>query len=490
MITADEFHLSATRPVRGRVWSALLVAGAAFLGQQIVSGGPMLRIVVALVAALALSIPAIEKPRSALIGLFVLLPFLGIVRHMFSSAFGAAALDPLLLVSSAVALVIFMSLTLNHEMDFGGTPLAKIVFLLLLIGLVQVVNPGQGPLLVGIVGIMINLIPIGFFFIARSVADAEMTHKVIRIVIVVGILAAAYGLFQVFFGFRGFERTWLGSQGYTALTVGGTTRPFSFFNNPAEYASYAHYALVGALALALFGARRKRALWFFWVAVIGYAGFLIGSRGFTVKIVAAAVVLLAARARNALLATGIVVILISGIVLWSASTTSTSTIESKQAGASQLIEQQLRALRDPFDPAKSTLPIHWEQATTGIGYAITEQPFGLGTGVATRGGAKFGGLQAGTELDIGDAFLSLGVVGGVLYILAIIVAVTEASRVRRALPGPVWIGIWTMAATSIGAWLNGGNYAVTPLIWFMIGAADGAYKRMRDRGLIDGAVNA
>ena len=483
--------LAPTRRVNAAAWAAILVVGAVFLGRQIVTGGPFVRVVVAIVVMGVLAVPAIERPRAAVIGLFVLLPFLGVVRHLFLASTGTIALDPLLLVTSAVAVTIFVSLTLNNEMDFGGTPLSKIVFLLFVVSLLQVFNPGQGAtwsqvLLIGFTGVMINLIPIGFFFIARSISDPEMTHKVVRIVLVVGTLAALYGLVQVFVGFRGFERTFLARQGYTALSVGGTTRPFSIFNNSAEYAAYAHYAFVVAFATLLFAPKTKRLLLLATAGTIAYAGFLTGSRGFTVKIAIAAVALLAARARNRLLATGIILLMVTSFVVWSSSTSSTTTIQSKQAGAAQLVEQQVRALADPFNREKSTLPIHFDAVATAMTYAVTQQPFGLGTGVVTRGGAKFGGIQAGTELDIGDAFLALGVIGGVLYLLAIVMTLVQAGRVRRALPGPVWIGIWVMAATSIGAWLNGGNYAITPLIWFLIGAADGEFKRLRARGLIAG----
>jgi Co/Zn/Cd efflux system component len=473
----------------GVVWGFLLVFGAFYLGQQLVSGGPMLRRIFAVALMIVLAIPALKKPRIAVQWLFVLLPFLGMVRHMFLSASGAAVLDPLLLVTSVVAIMIFVSLVLSGDMQWGGTFLAKLVFLLLLTGLLQVFNPSQGQgasaILVGITGIMINVIPIAFFFIGRSVSDAESTHRMMRIVIGIGTVAAVYGLVQVFIGFRGFELEWLRTQGYTAATVGATTRPFSFFNNASEWASYAHLAFVAALSWFLFSKRSKRAFALVAVAVIGYSGFLTGSRGFTVKIVFAIIVLLAARARNRALAAGIVACLVSGVVLWSATTSSQSTIQEKEAGASQLVEQQIRALSDPFNRQKSTLPIHFEQAAESITYAITHQPLGLGTGAPTRAGAKFqGGVQASSELDIGDAFLAYGIFGGGLYVLIIVAAVRQASRVRRSLPGPVWIGIWAMAMTSIGAWMVGGNYSIGPLIWFMIGASDAAYKRMRDRGLL------
>lgn len=457
-----------------------------FIGRQVVLGGPAVRITVAVVVMMALAIPALEHPKNAITALFVLLPFLGTIRHAFLSATGVAALDPLLLITSSVAITVIVALALSDRLDLEGTPAAKVIFLLLCVGLLQVFNPGQGGLLVGVTGIMINLIPVSFFFIARSISDHQMTTRVVRIVMVIGVLAAVYGISQVFFGFRGFEKTWLSSQGYNAATVGDTTRPFSFFNNASEYAAYAQIAFVALFSMLLFAARGAKRHWYLaGAALIAYGGFLIGSRGFTVKVVLAVIVLLATRAKSRLLSLGVVILLSGAVMIWSASTTSDTRIQDQEKGASQLIDQQLRALRDPFDRTKSTLPIHWESATRGIWYAMAHEPIGLGTGVATRAGAKFGGIQAGTEFDVGDAFLALGVPGGILFILAIFFGLLQASRVKRAMPGPLWNAIWAIGLTSIGAWLLGGNYAIAPLIWFLIGAADGQYKQLQARGLLD-----
>lgn len=469
------------------LWIGLLGLGSLFIGRQVVIGGPMLRVTIAVVAMLVLAIPALQRPKAAVTALFVVLPFLGLIRRMFLPATGVSALDPLLLLTSAVAITILVALLLSRQLDFEGTATSKVVFLLLAVGLLQVFNPGQGSILVGLTGIMINLIPISFFFIARSIADQQMTARIVKIVAVVGSLAALYGLKQVFFGFAAVDR--LGDKAYTAATVGDTSRPLSFFNNSSEYASYVHIAFVLVFAMLLFRPPGgKRLLPLIAAATIAYGGFLIGSRGFTVKVVVAIIVLLAARARNRILAAGVVVLLTSLVVGWAATNSSTSTIQEKEAGAAQLTEQQFRALADPFDRTKSTLPIHFEAAYQGIIFAVTDHPAGLGTGVATRGGAKFGGVQAGTEFDVSDGFLALGIPGGVLYVLAIFFGVRGASQVRRAMPGPVWIAVYAVALTSVGAWLVGGNYAITPLIWFLLGASDGMLKRLQQGRLLDTAV--
>jgi hypothetical protein len=469
------------------IWLALIVLGSMFIGQQVATGGPMLRITIALVAMLVFVVPAFERPKAAVTGLFILLPFLGLVRRSFLPSTGVAALDPLLLITSAVAVTVLVALLLAGKLDFEGTTTSKCVFLLLCVGLLQVFNPGQGSLLVGFTGIMINLIPISFFFIARSISDQEMTARIVKIVTAIGVLAALYGLKQVFFGFSSIDT--IGQPGYTAAQVGDTTRPFAFFTNSSEFAAYGIIAFCMVFAAFLFRPHGGRRLWpLLAAATITYAGFLTGSRGFTVKVGLAIIVLLALRARNRLLAAGIVIMLTSLVVGWAATSSSDDTIQEKKQGAEQLIEQQLRALRDPFDRSKSTLPIHWDSATQGVWYGITEHPAGMGTGVATRGGAKFKGIQAGTEFDVGDAFLALGIPGGILFICTIFFGIRGASRVRRAMPGPVWIAVYAMAIVSIGAWLVGGNYSVTPLIWFLIGAADGMEKRLSRRHLLEGDV--
>lgn len=475
------------------IWMALLVCGAAYTGAQIVSGKSVIRVMFAIFVMAALAFPALKQPKAAVRWLFIGLPFLGMIRHMFLSGVGSARLDPLLLVTSTVAITIFISLVLSEQMDFSGTPLAFLVFCMMFVGLVQVLNPGQGgtftqSMLVGLTGIMINLVPILFFFIARSIADTQFVHSIIRSVFWVGFAAALYGMKQVYFGFFGFERAFVEQQGYTSLQVSGTTRPFSIFNNSAEYASYIHIAVIIAVAMLLYSRGKRSFVLPLVVGAVFFAGFLTGSRGFTVKAIAGVVILVASKVKNRAAAGGVVLVLVAGIAMWSASTTTTGRIQDKEVGASQLIEQQFQALRDPFNRNVSTLPIHWDQASEGILYAIKNEPLGLGTGVPTRGGSKFGGLQAGTELDIGDAFLAWGIVGGVLYLMVIGRAVWQASKVRQSLPGALWVGMWAAIATSVGVWLVGGNYAVPPLVWFMIGAVDGAYKRLRSQRLLDGTL--
>ena len=471
------------RPRRGvppAFWSAVLVVGALFLGNQVTSGGPLLRIAFVLALAVAMIIPAIEQPQKAMYLLFCILPFLGLVRRLFVPVAGYSSFDPLLLISSAVTLVIFATLILTKRANMGGTPLSMMVFFLLLIGLVQVFNPSQESILVGLTGIMFILIPMMCFFIGRSVADEKLIARMQRIIIGVGFLAALYGMYQVLVGYPGFEKAYIARAGFGGLYVGGAIRPFSTFVNPLEYATYLGFAVSTAAAFFLY----KRQMQKFWVlgalALIAYSGYLIGSRGFIYGSGAAVLVIIGMRAKNAFMAMLIMATLVGGIVLWTSSTSGENVKPADETAAAQLKARNEPAIKDPFDEKRSTLRAHYRGVKEGLIFAFTERPFGLGTGAVTRGGSKFGaGTSQSTELDISDATIAFGVIGGLLYIAIMLRTWWQLYMLRRMTNGPMWPAIAGMSIAAFGQWLNGGNYAVAPLIWFMIGASDLAYQRLR-----------
>ncbi len=464
------------------IWNSILLLGALFLGRQVVAGGPLLRIIAALALLAAFAIPAVERPQRAMVMLFAWLPFLGIVRRALVPATGFSALDPLLLVSSAIIILILATLILTGRSNMGGTVLSRMVFWLLLIGLLQVFNPGQGNLLVGLTGVMFVLVPMMCFFIGRSVADDRMIAGMQRVIIVAGIIAAAYGMYQVIVGFPGFEQAYLARAGFGGLYVGSAIRPMSTFTNPLEYATYLNFAVMTTLAYLVY--KKGISRYWLWGALgfMVYSGYLIGSRGFVVFAALGSIILLGARAKNAFVALLTVAVLFGGIVYWTSTRTSTVTKLDETASAQeQLKQRQIGALTDPFDPKKSTLGVHYKGVMEGLIYAFTEQPYGLGTGSTGRGSTKFGGNKSSsTELDISDATIAFGVIGGVMYMGIIAVAGIQLFRMRRMLPGPMWPAVLGMAIVSFGQWLNGGNYAVAPLIWFMLGAADNAYMKVRD----------
>ncbi|HEX9696726.1 MAG TPA: hypothetical protein VGB64_10505 [Actinomycetota bacterium] len=478
----ETLELPERRTMSPLAWSVVMLFGALFLGNQVVSGGSLLRVVAALSMVFIFAVPAVSNPKRAMAMMFGFLPFLGVFRRALVPATGFSALDPLLLVSSAVIFVILVTLIIGGKANLGGTVLARMVFWLLLIGLLQVFNPAQGNLMVGLTGVMFVLVPMMCFFIGRSIADREMVAKMQRWMIFVGVVAGAYGLYQVLVGFPGFEQAYLARAGFGGLYVGSAIRPFATFVNPLEYATYLNFAVMTALAYLVY----RKGIQRYWIygalAFMIYAGYLIGSRGFIVLAAVGAIALIGMRARRAIVALSLIGLMI-GSILFFTSTRDGGEIRADETAtaAEQLKERQRVALLDPLDERRSTLKQHYRGMKDGLIFALTQQPFGLGTGATGRGSQKFGdGRSSSTELDLSDATIAFGVVGGALYLMIIPLALLQLIRMRNWLPGPMFPAILGMGLVSFGQWLNGGNYAVAPLIWFMMGFADNFYMRARD----------
>lgn len=460
----------------------LMVVGALALGQQVVTGSPMLRISAAVGLMVMMGVPALERPKTAMVALFAWLPFLGFVRRALIPTAGWSSLDPLLLVSSAVAILVFLTLMISKRAELGGTGLAKIFFAFSLVVLIQLFNPEQGSPLVALTGVMFIVVPMLAFVIARTLADDEYTKKIQYVVLITGVITAVWGLKQVYIGFTGFERDWLECCAYGALRINKTIRPFSTFTNSLEFAGYMGFGVAVCVARMLYAKGYARFLLGGCGVLMAWAGFLVGSRATVIVTILAIFLLVGLRARSRMASAGIFILLAGLAVLWAASNRSDpNTSLTAQQGVEQLKAQQLVGLTNPFDSRVSTLPGHITRVEDGLLYSW-HNPAGLGTGSITRGGQKFRqGASTGTELDFGNAFLAYGLIGGAMYVLLALRVFWQLYVLRRKTLSPVWAAVLAMAIISLGQWQNGGAYALSSMIWFMIGCADRAYMQLPRR---------
>src|SRR5262249_4421724 len=119
----------------------------------------------------------------------------------------------------------------------------------------------------------------------------------------------------------------------------------------------------------------------------------------------------------------------------------------------------------------STRLVHLKLAWNGITSSV-HHPLGEGT-AATNGAAGVNASSAlaqsqATEVDITNAFVGLGIAGGVLYLG--VVALTLYRAVRGYFAGAdAMLGVIGVLIVGLGQWLTGGNYALSSLIWLLIG---------------------
>ena len=420
----------------------------------------------------ALILVSVVNRNAAICITFVYLFLLGDIRRMLGVVTGFPILDTLLVVGPAVAMILAIPVLLRLRLT---DTISKFVFALMIVMTLEIFNPRQGPIVVGISGALFYLIPILWFWVGREYGTETLLHNVIyRVVIPLGVLAAVLGICQSFIGFLPWEQQWINavSAHYHSLSLAhGVIRPFGFFSNSVEYSSTLQITCI-CLAAAFFAGKRSYAIFFIPLLT---ALFLSSSRSAVVKFLFASAVIWAVSNKNSRgwaikipLGLGVGI----GVLAFSLSHFAGDSSSEKGASAAQLSAQhQAQGLTHPFDKKYSTAGVHSQMFLNGIkqGFLV---PIGNGLGSATLGSGKFGGDEStagSSEVDISDIFITLGAIGGLIYLALVVLVLYAAFIYARKSSASTRLVLLGMLVAMGGAWLALGQYATTPMIWFCIG---------------------
>lgn len=408
---------------------------------------------------------AARTPRALLLGLVLWLAPLGLVRRLLSGISPATGPDPLLLVEPLVLVVLVLA---AHQRGAFRrlTPLSRTVLVLSILVLFGAFNPLQKSLLGGLSGLLF-FVPLLAFWIGREFCDDRTLGRIFLLGVALAVPAALYGLGQVFVGFPSWDRQWIETAGPTSLNLYGMVRPFGTFNSSAEFGTYLGVALLCWLVFA-----PKRV--FLPLALVPVAILVAGlgyqaSRGIVVSMVATIALLAGARRRLPLAASvtlGAALLLALPYALRQAVP---SVVE--EDGSDALVAHQLGGLASPLDPEASSTHLHLELMLDGLSYAFRE-PLGLGIGVVTISGTKFGGLAYGTEVDPSNAAVALGLPGLIAYLVLLVLAFRTVYRLAVLHRNRTALAALAVLSVTVGQWLNGGLYAVALLPWLVLGWAD------------------
>jgi hypothetical protein len=461
---------AALQPARLARWSRrqdlVWVLGAAALSTiagSLVTQTFFLRVVLALIAAATLVICAVAAPRAVLYGLVVWMFALGLVRRLVGTVGPGGPLDPLLLVGPVVLAALVASTTARSSFR-ARTPLANLVLAMSGLLVLSALNPLQGGPLVGIAGLLFTVVPMLGFWIGRAAGDDYLVGGILKLYAALSVLAAAYGLYQTFAGLPAWDERWTVQGGYTALNVGGVIRAFGTSSSASEYVT-----LVAIGIVAWFTLSSRPLLAAPPLALLGCACFYASMRSVVFGLALTLAVVGAIRWRLPLPA--IVAIGFASLftIVWLAGRLLPATEADHPTAA--LVEHQLGGLADPLDPEASTFALHLEYFRSGLTSAFSN-PVGHGVGVVTIASSKFGGSARGTELDVSNMAVAAGLPGLVLYLFLAGAGMARAykvARLRRSRLALCALGVLLVMALQ---WLNGGQYSVAVLPWFLLGWLD------------------
>jgi hypothetical protein len=412
-----------------------------------------------------------DKPLAALLTI-AYLNLLGDIRRIVSFVGDSPSLDLLLLVGPAVVTIFAIPLLLRVRLR---DQLSKAMLVLLLLMILEVFNPKQGGLAIGFSGALFYIAPMFWFWVGRRYASPAVVETFLyKILFPLALLAACLGLAQSFIGFFPWEQAWIdvAAKTYTALHVGNSIRAFGYSVSATEYATLMTIGAAGIVAAAIAG----RKAWIVAVPVL-IAGIILASgRSLVLKLIVTLACVWTLRKGDGLSfikAIKLAVLAIVGLlgIGFVASRFASEDQSSKdQSAAQQAISHQAGGLSHPLDEHYSTASIHQTLVLHAIGEGFS-YPIGHGLGATTLASSKFGSNEktGSSEVDFSDMFISLGALGGLLYLFVIWATAREALEYTKAVKRSVSLPVLAVLTCTLASWLIGGQYSTASLVFFLIG---------------------
>lgn len=453
------------------MWACGLL-GAATLWFLMIAG--QFNLLCALAIGTCLLLVSTSSKTTAILLTFSYLILMGDIRRVVAVLIGPPAQDLLLLIAPCIAILFATPLILSLRLK---DRLSQAMLLLTSVMLLEIFNPRQGGLTIGLSGAVFYLAPVLWFWIGRHFGAPDVIEKLLyRIIFPLSVVAALLGFVQSFFGFLPWEQAWIdiASKTYTALHLFGSIRPFGFSVSAAEYGMLLMLGTVGMTA-AFFGSRRD---WAVFMPVLVTAVILASGRSTVLRIVVALAVVLVLRKSSEFTAAGLVRLglyaligLVAVIAIASRFQKPANSVAGKTSPISDALAHQAGGLSHPLDPRYSTAGLHGSMFFSGVIQGLT-YPIGSGLGSTTEGARKFGGdpSEGSSEIDLSDMFISLGLIGGILYLCVVIFALRQAFDYLLVVPRSISLPVIAMLICTLGSWLIGGQYSTSSFIFFIIGA--------------------
>jgi O-Antigen ligase len=481
----NSFALPSQHVNRGRfpLWTVVILPLAGVVAWAINAGTQALKGVILGGLAWAMAMPLFVSLEAGLIAMMMFEPLRGFLRRFQYIFLQYSETDTIHVVTPLVTLLAFGMLLQRRGLSIiRETPLAGFVSLLGLIYFLQIFNPLQGALTVGFAGALFMLIPVAWFYFGQAVKESFI-ETVFRLIVVLAIITSIYGLYQLAFGFPGFEQYWIdNTEFYQSIAVGNVKRALATFSSAEEWGRYVE---IGALIAFGFGAtaviRSKRAGWFTCGVALTVVLLLTGQRTAMFGLMLGAVVLLLLGARtwrSAVVRFGFVLAPVLLVAFLANAPTSDDELKHNENERFQaLLTHTARGtLRPTEEDSLQERFKNWTYLATDL---IPYRPYGLGLGATTLGASRF---ESDVDLPPIDSYfmssvITSGVLAGLLFLWILFRATSISWRAyRRAETGSPEARVWRIAASLMPVLiLNSffGNtfmlYSVAPIGWLLIG---------------------
>ncbi len=475
-----------TKPALSQRWRVFvpLSALSAFTSLAVVSGGQIFRGLLLGGALWLMAVPLLYSLEAGLFAIMLFEPLRGFLRRAQFIFVEYTNTDPIHLITPLITLLAFaILLWLRRERLFRQTKLSLPVTILAGIFLLQVFNPWQGALFVGLSGAMFILIPVAWFYFGQAV-EANFMGAAMRLIVVMGLVCSLHGLYQLTFGYPEFENYWIKhTDHYESIAVGHVTRALATFNSAEEWGRYVQYGALIAFGFAL-GAKQVTPRFMWLLAGTSLFGILLitGQRTAIFGLLAGLgiLVLIGAESWRKAVGRATAMALAGALVLIVAKPPSSRDMWEK-SGDDKVETMLSHTARGTLQPAKEESLQErfriWNRLATKV---IPSNPLGTGLGAGTVAAARYANPEE-TLYPI-DSFIAILIVGcslptAILFLWILGRAMLIGVRIfKRALPKTpeatvrrIATAILPMLILNSFFGLTFTIYSAAPIAWLVIG---------------------
>jgi preprotein translocase subunit SecG len=475
------------------IWLIPLQGAVGFTILAVAAGGQVLRTWLLTAAVWLMTIPLFLGLEAGLIAMMLFEPVRGIARRAQYLFVDYAAQDPIHLLTPIVTLVAFILLLRSRRLEILiATPLAGAVSVLAFIYVLEIFNPLQGGILIGLSGGLFMLVPLVWFYFGQAV-DETFMRKALGVVIVLALLTSAYGVYQLLWGYPAFEQYWIDNTDfYASINVAHIRRALATFSSAEEWARYAEVAAIAAFGF-IAGSKGilRRGAWLVCsVALVG-AVLLTGERTAIFGLMAgiSALILVGARTIPSVLARVAMLLVPVVLILAFVSPPSEDDMWSKsdKETVSTLLSHAQRGTLKPAEEESFQIRLeNWTHLLTSV---IPYRPLGAGLGSGSLAELRF---SSESDLPPIDSFIlvvaiACGIPGALLFSWIIGRAGWFSIQNARAPGEPGDVCIRRIVAALMPALILNSVfgltftlYSVAPIGWLLIGWISRETKRIRE----------
>jgi hypothetical protein len=438
-------------------------------------------------------VPLLISLEAGLMAIMIFEPFRGFLRRAQYILVPYSQTEPIHLLVPIATLCAFLIVLFRHKLEtIRLTPLAGWTTALAALCFVQIFNPLQGGLFIGFTGALFYLVPMAWFYFGQTVNE-DFVPRLLRVIVILGIIASLHGVYQLVFGYPYFEKYWIdNTDQYNSIAVYNVQRALATFNSAEEWGRYIQIGCTIAIGLGMCREEGgKRVLWFTAAALLFVMIVFTGQRTSIFGLLLSCGILFLTGARSLPSAMARVMLMLAPVVLLLALSKPMSEDAGYELDENERVGTMLtHTTKGTVNPTgEGSLEARLDTWTQVITRDLPSNPVGSGLGSTTLSAAREDEANA---VPIDNHFFSLalsaGIPAAILLLLILIRATIFCYRGWKwSEPGSRQENLWQiMMALSAALILNNffgtsfTMYSIAPIGWLLIGWISAAYRELEN----------